>query len=202
VPTTITLGRAFGAVLGKGVAFGLGAWALLVVGCFSILTLHAMAPGTNAEAPQKMSLNGERNKPTLLVFAHPQCPCSRATISELDRLWLLCKNRVKVEVYVLAPADQPSEWAKGPLWKQACEIPGIEVKLDKNGAMASQYRVHTSGQTLLYSADGKLLFSGGITASRGHEGDNAGRDAIVSLVNGGKSAVSNTAVYGCALFAR
>jgi hypothetical protein len=44
-----------------------------------------------------------------------------------------------------------------------------------------------------------LLFSGGITASRGHAGGNAGESAIVALVNHQTPAQTETLVFGCAL---
>jgi hypothetical protein len=44
-----------------------------------------------------------------------------------------------------------------------------------------------------------LQFSGGITASRGHSGDNLGRSAVVALVTTGESATNHTSVYGCSL---
>src|SRR5712691_5642885 len=58
----------------------------------------------------------------------------------------------------------------------------------------------TSGQTVLYDSQGRLLFSGGITGSRGHSGDNAGRSSIVSLVNAGVADQKETIVFGCPLF--
>jgi hypothetical protein len=46
-----------------------------------------------------------------------------------------------------------------------------------------------------------LAFSGGITDSRGHEGDNDGADAILEIVSGpGVRAVARTPVFGCTLF--
>jgi hypothetical protein len=45
-----------------------------------------------------------------------------------------------------------------------------------------------------------LLFSGGITPARGHEGDSAGSDAIVELVKGRiPSNVIREPVFGCTL---
>jgi hypothetical protein len=46
------------------------------------------------------------------------------------------------------------------------------------------------------------MFSGGITASRGHQGDNAGRAAITSLVLGEAHGpeLLRSPVYGCQLF--
>jgi hypothetical protein len=47
-----------------------------------------------------------------------------------------------------------------------------------------------------------LLFSGGITESRGHAGANAGENAIVSLVNTHAAERTKTFVFGCSLVDR
>ena len=64
---------------------------------------------------------------------------------------------------------------------------------------AKSFGAFTSGQALLYSKDGHLLFTGGITESRGHEGSNEGADAIETFVNHGRLPTSETPVFGCAL---
>ena len=46
---------------------------------------------------------------------------------------------------------------------------------------------------------GRLLFRGGITPSRGHEGDNAGRRRIASLLANGSADGRQTRVFGCPL---
>jgi len=76
------------------------------------------------------------------------------------------------------------------------------VLTDEDGIEARSFGAVTSGQALLYSAQGRLLFSGGITESRGHSGDNAGRSAIESLVMNGSEGLrtpASTPVYGCPL---
>jgi hypothetical protein len=70
---------------------------------------------------------------------------------------------------------------------------------DQGGVEARRFDVEGSGHVLLYAPSGKLLFSGGITPSRGHEGDNAGRSAIVSLILRGHAPVDHTPVFGCSL---
>ena len=72
--------------------------------------------------------------------------------------------------------------------------------IDGDGQEARLFHAVTSGQTVLYDSQGRLLFSGGITASRGHSGDNAGRSAIVSLVNAEVPDRTETLVFGCPLF--
>ncbi len=54
---------------------------------------------------------------------------------------------------------------------------------DDDGAEAKRFGAETSGQTLLYDERGTLAFSGGITGSRGHAGDNAGRASLLALIN-------------------
>ena len=65
----------------------------------------------------------------------------------------------------------------------------------------ARFHVTTSGQTLLYSAAGELLFSGGITFARGHAGDNAGRTAIESYSAGDSPGYRQTPVFGCPIIA-
>ena len=73
------------------------------------------------------------------------------------------------------------------------------VVLDPDGREARRFGVKGSGHVLLYEPSGDLVFSGGITPSRGHEGDNPGRSAVIDLINGGRAAVHRTPVFGCPL---
>jgi hypothetical protein len=52
---------------------------------------------------------------------------------------------------------------------------------------------------VLYNSDGQLLFSGGITGARGHEGDNAGEDLVIAGLNGQNVGFQHTPVFGCSL---
>jgi hypothetical protein len=73
------------------------------------------------------------------------------------------------------------------------------VEEDPNGAEAQLFGAETSGYVLLYDTLGQLLFKGGITGSRGHAGDNAGENAIVSLLTGQGASAKQAPVYGCSL---
>jgi hypothetical protein len=88
------------------------------------------------------------------------------------------------------------------LRRSAAEIPGVSVLSDPDGAEARRFGAQTSGHTLLFDHTGRLLFSGGITQSRGHAGDNAGESAIVSLINTQAADQTKTQVFGCSLFGR
>ncbi len=138
---------------------------------------------------------------TLVMIAHPRCPCTRATLGELARLMAKAQGRLKTYVLFIRPEGSPVDWEKTDLWAEASAIPGVTVLVDDQGAEAERFQAATSGQNLLYSPEGKLLFSGGITFSRGHEGDNAGSGTILSILNGNEAPQSETPVFGCPLFA-
>jgi hypothetical protein len=109
------------------------------------------------------------------------------------------QGRVTAHVLVVRPPDAPDGWEQTDLWRSAADIPGVDVVRDDDGAEMGRFGALTSGQVVLYDPSGRLLFAGGITASRGHEGGNAGRDAIVALVTGTDAAPRATPVFGCAL---
>ncbi len=140
-----------------------------------------------------------KGRATLVLFVHPQCPCSKSTIEELAHIVAHSLERVNGYVFFYSPEEKPSDWARTGLWQSASMIPGVRAMEDPDGREARRFHAATSGQTLLYDAAGHLRFSGGITAARGHSGDNDGRDTIISLVLTGWAALKTTPVFGCSL---
>lgn len=160
----------------------------------------AAAPGTPPEKwPVTTSVPRTSGLFTIIVVAHPHCPCSRATVEELARLMALLRNRATATVIFVRPAGFSEDWERTDLWRDAARIPGVSVLTDLGGVEAFRFGVQASGQTMLYDATGNLRFTGGITASRGHAGDSLGRTAILSIVNTGNSSTSHTSVYGCSI---
>jgi hypothetical protein len=164
-------------------------------------------PGEAAVAPRAWpidsTLTRDLSLPTLVLLIHPHCPCSRATLDELAKLMTDCNGKLTAFVLMLHPAGTPANWEHTDLWTTAQSIPGVRVLVDEQGREALRFGAQTSGQALLYAADQHLLFSGGITESRGHEGDNDGRSAIAALVLGDApphTSLARTPVYGCPLF--
>ena len=152
--------------------------------------------------PAETRVSRPAGLPTLVLLAHPRCPCSRATIGELAKLMADCHGKLGATVLVLRPDGVPDGWERTDLWDSAAAIPGVSVTSDAGGAESRRFGAATSGQALLYGADGRLLFAGGITESRGHQGDNAGRSAVAALVlgSGGPAQTALAPVYGCPLF--
>jgi hypothetical protein len=178
-------------------------WGLLLVVGFLFLAQEEFTPVKASLPvtlfPRSSAVRLVSDKLTLVLFAHPHCPCTRASLHELDGLLAETQNRVSVTVVFTIPDGVPADWEQGDLWNSATRIPGLHVIRDQGGGAAHQFDVEGSGHVLLYAPSGKLLFSGGITASRGHEGDNVGRSAIVSFILDGHSPVSHTPVFGCSL---
>ena len=149
--------------------------------------------------PRDSRIAAAAGRPTLLMFVHPRCPCSRATLSELERVLARAGGGLEATVQFVVPAGENPAWADGELWRRASAIPGARVAADSGGAEARRFHSATSGQVLVYDESGRLRFAGGITAGRGHAGDNAGSDAVAALAQRGTASRMRTPVYGCEL---
>jgi len=86
--------------------------------------------------------------------------------------------------------------------RRAAAIPGVNVVADPAGREAQLFHASTSGRTLVYSAEGDLLFDGGITASRGHVGENPGATAVGLLLTQNLNIRAAAPVYGCPILPR
>jgi hypothetical protein len=122
-------------------------------------------------------------------------------MAELAEILARTEHRPKTYVLFLRPAGFADGWEKTDLWQSAAKLPGVTVVRDDGGLEARRFGAETSGQALLYDARGALIFSGGLTGSRGHVGDNAGQAALVDLLSGGGTTHPGTNVFGCPLFA-
>ena len=132
---------------------------------------------------------------------HPSCACSRASLSELERL--LAGLEEKPDVYLLfrnmTDEDDGGPAAESALWDSAKSIPGVKSIEDPSGVIALTFGLATSGDIAAYNADAALVFHGGITPSRGHEGDSFGRRRLSMILRGEKADKADSPVFGCGL---
>jgi hypothetical protein len=186
------------------VAFLTAAWFSSLAG-FAYLTTYQLQAGKASNAPKHCPTISEFSHGkapfTLLLFLHPQCPCSTASISELQRLMAHTESNLDVHIIFWQPLENKNLWHDTPLIKSAKAMPQVEVSNDEGGVLAKRFGANTSGTTLVYSRDGSLLFRGGITLLRGHEGDNKGVSAIYDIVNNRTASkdVQSSPVFGCSL---
>ena len=178
-------------------------WILLVGSGMRMILAYDNSPGISASAPQMWPtstlISRQAGVATLVMMIHPHCPCSRASIGELALLMAEIPGPVNANVLFIQPQQFPEDWVKSDLWNTAASIPNVKVDIDVDASEARRFGSQTSGQVMLYDINGELLFNGGITASRGHAGDNDGRRAIMSLLTD-KNGPAETPVFGCPLF--
>lgn len=179
-------------------------WLLAIIFGLCLLMQYENTPGVAAKAPSRWlsnsSISLNTSGPTLIMLAHPQCSCTKASLVELRNLSNRYGSGLKTYVLFLEPTKKPPNWQDSSESRKLAEtIPGATVLDDKDGIVAKRLNSVTSGQTLLYGADGQLLFSGGITAARGHIGNSLGSAAIVSTLQNQPVTSRTTAVFGCPL---
>jgi hypothetical protein len=160
-------------------------------------------PGAAAAAapawPEGCPIRPEAGRATVLLFAHPRCPCTRASLDELA--WLLARSEGRADAWAVfvVPAGAPPGWERGSAWGAAEAVPRLRTWADLGGAEARRFGAATSGQVMVYGEDGRLAFSGGVTAGRGHRGGNPGRDAALAAIRG-RAQRGARPVFGCPLF--
>lgn len=188
--------------ISNNLALGL-IWLLLVGAGLSVLMNYEYTPGVSAKAPERwpgeIPLKMSQNLPTLVMFVHPRCPCTRASISQLAALITRHHHSVNTYVFVFHPATN-AEWSKTDVWDSAVAIPGVKVSIDNNGTRAAAFNAKTSGQAYLYDTQGRLVFSGGITPARGQVGPSEGlRNLEMSLaaIPSGAFEKRTSSVFGC-----
>jgi hypothetical protein len=178
-------------------------WVAAVLVGMRALARYAADPGEAAEAPPTWPATSriERttNRPTLLVFAHPRCPCSRATVGELAQIMRNMPGGPTVYVLFVKPGGVEGSWERTDLWESASRIPGVRVLVDGDGREAELFGAKTSGHTVVYGASGRLRFAGGITGLRGHAGDNAGRRRVIAALRDDGAQDERNVVFGCPL---
>jgi hypothetical protein len=178
-------------------------WLVVISSGLFLLAAYKQSPGERQASPRHWPENNAiplgTERATLVLFAHPRCPCTRATLGELEKIVARCPGAVTPWIVFFTPSGAGDEWRQTDQWDSAASIPGAHVLADPGGALASRFGALTSGQVLLYDTRGELVFSGGITAARGHAGDNAGADAVCAYLLHGARPGYETPVFGCSL---
>jgi hypothetical protein len=167
---------------------------------------YESTPGTigvvSKSWPTDSSITRDSDRPTLVMAVHPQCPCTRASVAELAQIVARTQNKMRLIFLFYTPKDSGVDWRNTDLHREVAQIPGAAIVTDIDGAEAQRFGAETSGHTFLFDSKGRLLFDGGITASRGHSGDNVGENDIVSLINSQTANQTRTLVFGCSFHER
>lgn len=174
---------------------GTVAWfAIVGLGAGAIFA-HATTPGAQGAAPLQWPAESSLAEPatgfTLVMFVHPECPCSRASLAELAEI-ANSAPRAAIQI-VYSHTDGGDSWGLGG------RVAGATRVLEPLGLEAARFGARTSGHVVVYDDHGRLRYAGGITGSRGHRGDNIGRRTVERLLARDGTDKLGHPVFGCAL---
>lgn len=188
------------AILAWAVAVGIS-WKMILE--YGLKSEPASPDATSLRWPSDTNLVIVPNRPTVVFFVHPKCPCTRASLAELERLWVLRDARAnhspQLIVVVTIPPKATSDWLTTRTVERASNLPGATLAIDPEGRVAQRFGASTSGAVMWFDAAGECRYAGGLTASRGHEGDNLGRSSLERLLRGATQPVSSIPALGCKL---
>jgi len=176
-------------------------WVALAVGGLIFLWGYSNTPGEAGrnidQWPSNSSITPDKTRDTMVVFLHPKCPCSKASMEEISRLLARYPDAFSLQIVFFQPENESADWSQTSLWETARKLPHTQVILDQGAHEAKLFGAATSGDTYIFMPSGQLRFHGGITPSRGSIGDNIGLDSVYRLAEGKSPAAMTTAVFGC-----
>ena len=71
--------------------------------------------------PPKAGLSRATDAPTLVLFAHPQCSCTRASLGEFAEILARATTRPRTYIVFLKPVGFGVDWEKTDLWRAATQ---------------------------------------------------------------------------------
>jgi hypothetical protein len=206
-------------------------WLIALVPATRKLMAFEWSTGATGLTPTRLSTSASKGlaqndgRSALLVVAiHPLCSCTRATLKELEdsapgwkqpyhATFLIYKAKSQSgSATAVSTRVSDFDWHHTAYIREAQQALNAEVIDDLNGEQAAKLGALTSGEVLLYSAPDpqgsrRLLFSGGVTAGRGMEGENGSITALEQAINAQNLNAASTQpgahapVYGCGLAA-
>ncbi|MBB65874.1 MAG: hypothetical protein CMO81_12515 [Waddliaceae bacterium] len=183
--------------------FLVSAWCISLSLGFYQLVEYGLTEGSAdhsvATWPASLHWPAKERKSVLVLNLHPLCPCSRATVRELRQIMEQYSTDVQLLVFAYIPdLDDKADWESHDYIETTLkQMPSTIWEWDEKGHNALQLGAHTSGDLRLFDSKRNLIFSGGITPSRGHEGPSIGKESIINYLEN-REAVQRTApVFGC-----
>jgi hypothetical protein len=180
-------------------------WTLCLAGGAGYLAAHASTPGDTGRTPDRWRpdlLPRADGRWTIVLAAHPRCPCTRATADEL--VAAIDGAPTPYELLVLAyrpdgPETGAGDFTATGVIRRLAALPHARIVDDPNGRLAAALGANTSGHAAVYDPDGLLRFTGGLTPTRAHVGPNTGAAALRALLRNDPPPAAVAPVYGCPL---
>src|SRR5262245_13451876 len=143
-------------------AAAIAVWILFVAGGMYALHIYKTTPGAQvpvpAAWPSDSKLQRVPGSSTLIMMSHPRCPCTRASLAELETPLSQSRDHLTAYILFIQPKGVPYEWTRTDLWRTASRIEGANILVDANGEESDRFKGLTSGHVILYNAEGQLEF--------------------------------------------
>ena len=191
-----------GRLLAVATFFAVVLWSAAVLAGIQRIWSYESTPGSRSSVPSTwpgfsaVTVDGERA--TLVMFVHPLCVCTRASLSELREALDAMDRMPAVWIVVMNAHGVVADWEQR-IANIAHRIPEATIVTDVEGRAADTFGASTSGHVVVYDREGRLVFSGGITGARGHVGDNDGRRDLIAASHDGSASAHEHPIFGCGL---
>ncbi len=149
--------------------------------------------------PEESKIKFAKNQANLVLFLHPHCQCSEASLAELQKIQAQFHKKFKTHLVFILPEGTEQDWIHTKLWKKSQNLANTELIIDKSLQEAKVFASTSSGQVYLFNKERELIFLGGITSARGHQGDSIGNSAIKAYFRSGNMSVEKAPSFGCSL---
>lgn len=176
-------------------------WSAAVIAGIQRIWSYEGTPGGQLSVPSAWPgsslVSVDHKRATLMMFVHPLCACTQASLSELREALDQMERSPAVWIVLLSPRGIVKDWHEH-IAAISDRIPEARIVTDLEGRVAQTFGAATSGHVVVYDQDGTLMYSGGITGARGHVGDNAGRRDMIAALRGDGHAPEHP-IFGCGL---
>ena len=92
------------------------AWVAVLFVTFATMRRYEFTPGADPAAPKSWPMQSQVTRPlghsSLLVFAHPLCRCTDATLEELAKVARSAGPDIDITVLFFSPDGAGTEWRK------------------------------------------------------------------------------------------
>lgn len=152
--------------------------------------------GADALKDAEVHINTEGTKGLVVVFLSAKCPCSDSHITELKSL---SKEYSEFRfVAVNSNTDETNELSQEYFNRVKLEFPVVK---DKNLEIADRYKAFKTPHAFVISADGQILYQGGVSSSRQFATADRKflREALANLHDGKTVATPESRTLGCVI---
>ena len=174
-------------------------WLCVLFLLWGILLRHAFQPSKVPAWPVMTTSLPASKTFRIVLFAHPCCPCTRATLEELNESLTRLPKDTSVSIVFVTAGLAESDVAGSPNVALARQLSGVQVRFDCTGEEARRLNATVSGEVFAFDRAGRLVFQGGLTPGRGHQGESAGQKRLEQLASGLAHEPCTAPVFGCHL---